>query len=216
MNIDCCAKRSVEHHHCNTNRSVNRPLPIKFHFKVTIGSRVCISSIPVQPTKRYQCKIRIRRQRTRICGLFRQEQDKSFAVWRGSACCVGLMSDQTMNHKGSKALLVDESSVSCNENHQEEFVRVQTGSKWENRTASSRKPGMTSRHACIGTEALLTGVFDSDSTSVDTLFDQQLTCFRDIGEERSSAPSEKVIPPARGATSPGAYRIQPPTGYNSV
>jgi Leucine-rich repeat (LRR) protein len=117
--------------------------------------------------------------------------------------------DHIAHDKRAKAPRIDDSSASCDENHQE-LVRVQIDSKWENRTASppGRKPGIASWHTCIGTEALLTGVFNSDPTSVDTLFEQQPTCFQDSGEEWS-APSDNAIPSAGVAASPGAYRIQP-------
>jgi Leucine rich repeat len=120
---------------------------------------------------------------------------------------------------------VGESSASCDENH-EELVRVQIDSKWEKRatTLPSRKPTIAPQLGSIGTEALLSGVFNSDPTSVDTffatasmspikkvdtLFEEQPTVFRGSGEEWCSAPSDNAIPSIGGTATPGAYSIQP-------
>jgi hypothetical protein len=112
--------------------------------------------------------------------------------------------------KRVEAPKVDESSASCDENHQE-LGRVRIDSKLEKRTTfpPCRKPGFPSQHVCIGTEALMAGVFNNDPTSVDTLFEEQPTVFRGSGEEWSSAPSDNAIPSVEGAATPGAYRIQP-------
>jgi hypothetical protein len=114
------------------------------------------------------------------------------------------------HHKKVEAPQVDESSASCDGNHQE-LDRVRIDSKLEKRTTSPhcRKPGVPTQHVCLGTEALLAGVFNSDPTSVDTLFEEQPTVFRGSGEERGSAPSDNTIPPIGDAATPGAYRIQP-------